>query len=257
LLDFGGTVALVTGGGGAIGGATAMAFARQGGSVVVTDMDLAAAQAVAGRITAGGGIAVALQCDVTRPDDPHEAIEQAVDTYGRLDILANVAGASRDRTVEEMSESDWNWTIDVNLTGAFRCIRAALPHLEAFHNGRIVNVSSFAVDGAPWFRQAGIGRSNYAAAKAGLIGMTRTLAGELASKGVRVNAVAPGPIATERNRDLLLSLERDPAVRTPPTVLIPLGRIGSPEEVANAILFLASDEASYITGEVLRVSGGL
>jgi 3-oxoacyl-[acyl-carrier protein] reductase len=241
-----GQVALVTGGGRGIGSATVRALAREGAAVAVNySRSREEAEAVASRIREAGGRAVAIQADVSDAGQAERLIEETCAQLGRLDVLVNDAGITRDNLLLRMGEAEWDAVLDVNLKGTFLCTKAALRPMLRQKGGRIVNVTSVVgISG-----QAG--QANYAASKAGIIGFTRSVAREVASRGILVNAVAPGYIETQMT-DALPAERRELLLRQ-----IPLGRIGQPEDVAGVILFLCSPQASYITGQVLVVDGGL
>ncbi|MFC8202257.1 SDR family NAD(P)-dependent oxidoreductase [Streptomyces sp. NPDC057298] len=238
---FEGYAVLVTGAARGIGAAAARRFVREGARVLVTDIDLAEAQRTAAAI----GSAEAFVCDVGSRESVEAAVACAVEAYGSLDVLVNNACAChRDALLfEEEPDEVWGRDLDITLTGAFRCCRAALPHLVASGRGAIVNVGS--VNGLMDF-----GNHAYSAAKAGLGSLTRTLAGDVAARGVRVNLVAPGTVRTSAWEGREADLERVSG-------LYPLGRVGEPEDIAAAIAFLASRDASWITGTTLCVDGGL
>ncbi len=243
---FKGQVALVTGGSRGIGRATAALLGAAGAQVAVTyRTKRAEAETLVQQIEAGGGEALALEADMADPAAPAAMVEAVLKRWGRLGILVNNAGIPRDTLLMRMSEADWDAVIQTNLRGPFLACKAALRPMLKQRYGRIVNVSSLAgvVGNA--------GQANYSASKAGLIGLTKSLAKEVGSRNITVNAVAPGFIGTDLTKDLpadLLERARQAAA---------IQRIGTPDDVAPAIVFLASREASYITGQVLGIDGGL
>jgi 3-oxoacyl-[acyl-carrier protein] reductase len=239
-------VALVTGGSRGIGRAIALDLAQRGARVVVNyHQNAKAAAEVVATIQADGGEAVAVQADVGDFDQAKELITTTLDTFGQIDILVNNAGTTRDQLLMLMKEDDWDTVVRINLKGVFNCCKAAARSMLRKRQGRIINVSS--VSGI-----AGQGgQTNYAASKAGVIGFTKSLAKELGPRGITVNCVAPGFVPTDLTADLPDDL-RQRAIE-----LTPLRRMGRPEEIAYAVAFLASDEAAFITGEVLTVDGGL
>jgi len=237
-------VAAVTGGGQGIGRAIALALGREGANVVVADLDLEAAGQAVREIEAGEGRALAVRADVTRPADAAAIVQAAVEAFGRLDILVNNAGIYPSADIVDIDAAQWDLVLAVNLKGTFLCSQAAVRRMIDQGRGTIVNVAS--VDA----KTRTTGNAHYAAAKAGVISFTRTLACEMAPHGIRVNAVAPGWIATET-----LKAKSDRWKRA--IEEIPVGRLGTPEDVAEAVLFLVSDVAGYITGEVLDVNGGM
>ena len=239
-----GQTALVTGGGRGIGRAIALALAESGMEVVVNySNSAAAAEEVLELITASGGKAYALQANVAMEEDVDGLIKTVLERSGRLDVLVNNAGITRDGLLMRMKTSEWQAVIDLNLTGVFLCSRAVARPMLKQKSGRIINITS--VVGL----MGNAGQANYAAAKAGVVGLTRSTAKELASRGITVNAVAPGFIATDMTKDL----DADAILRD-----IPLGTFGTQEQVAGAVRFLATDPASaYITGQVLQVDGGM
>lgn len=238
-------VAIITGSGRGIGKATALTFAREGATVVVCDIDEATIETTAAEIRAEGGKALARLCDVTNRAQVDELVQGILDVFGKIDILINNAGITRDARLIKMAEADWDMVIAVNLKGVFNCTQAvAGPMIEAGY-GRIVSASS--VVGL----YGNFGQTNYVATKAGVIGMTKVWARELGPKGITVNAVAPGFIATEMVTTIPEKIQQMMIEKTP------LRRFGTPEDVANAYLFLASEEASFINGHCLSVDGGV
>ncbi len=238
-------VALITGGAQGIGRAIAERFAAEGAKVVIIDVVEAKASATADALKAEGGDAMALVCDVTDRAQVEQTVQNVLDAYGTIDILCNNAGITRDARLVKMTEEQFDSVIDVNLKGVFNLTQAVAPHMIAQGYGRVITTSS--VVGL----YGNFGQTNYVATKAGVIGMTKVWARELGPKGITANAVAPGFIATEM-------------VKTVPQEILdrfiqqtPCRRLGEPEDIANAFLFLASDEASFVNGAVLSVDGGL
>jgi 3-oxoacyl-[acyl-carrier protein] reductase len=246
-------VAVVTGAANGLGRAIAERLAGEGARVVLGDLDAAGLERVVGLITNTGGQAASIVGDVTEEEPAGRLIDAAVQRWGRLDILVNNVGGSRNARIWDMSAADWDFVLRLNLRSTFLCTRAAVPHMMKRRYGRIVCLSSGAREGTPWtaYYQGG---SAYSAAKAGVHGFIRDVALELAEHGINVNAVAPGPIDTERVGADLRRLNE--TVEYSPDRMTPLRRLGRPTEVADAVLFLASDEASYITGHTLAVTGG-
>jgi 3-oxoacyl-[acyl-carrier protein] reductase len=239
-------VALVTGASRGIGRAIALALAREGATVIVNYATRReTAEAVVNAITAQGGRAVAIAADVADAGQVEAMFKEVLGKFGRIDILVNNAGITRDNLLLRMKDADWEQVINTNLKGAFLCARAAAKAMLKQRWGRIINISS--VVGLT----GNAGQVNYASAKAGLIGLTKSLARELASRQITVNAVAPGFIETDMTKELAAE------VRQAMLGSIPLGRFGQPEDVAEAVVFLASEKASYITGQVLVVDGGM
>jgi 3-oxoacyl-[acyl-carrier protein] reductase len=246
MLDLTGKVAVVTGSSRGIGRAIAVLLAKQGAKVVVNSARSAeAAQEVVQEICAAGGEAVSVMADVSVQADAERLIKTTIDTYGHLDILVNNAGTTRDTLLMRMSEADWDAVIDLNLKGTFNCTKAAARPLLRAKGGRIINVTS--VSGLA----GNAGQANYAASKAGLVGFTKSVAREFASRGITCNAVAPGFVPTALTNVLTDDLKAK-AIEA-----IPLGRMGTAEEIAAAVVFLASAEAAYVTGHVLTVDGGM
>ncbi|HUL73576.1 MAG TPA: 3-oxoacyl-[acyl-carrier-protein] reductase [Vicinamibacterales bacterium] len=239
-----GRVALVTGASRGIGRAIARALAARGAAVVAAAREQHAA-AVVEEIRGAGGRAEAAALDVTDSQSVDAAVAGALSRFGRLDVLVNNAGITRDQLVLRMKREDWDAVLATNLTAAFTCAQAVLKPMVKQRSGRIINITSVV-------GQAGnAGQANYAASKAGLIGLTKALALEVASRNITVNAVAPGLIETDMTRAISDGAHEAWAER------IPLKRLGTPDDVAAAVVFLASDEASYITGQVLAVNGGM
>jgi len=240
-----GKIAVVTGASRGIGRSISLALSAAGATIVAMDMDQAATEAVVAELKAAGGQAFAVVGNVTVPEDAERMIESAMNEFGRVDILVNNAGITRDGIFLRMKEEDWDAVLSVNLKGAFLCSRAASKVMAKQRSGRIINIAS--VVG----QMGNAGQANYCASKAGLIGLTKSNARELAKRNVTVNAVAPGFIATAMTDAL------SDKVKAELTAQIPLERLGSAEDIANAVLFLASEASGYITGHVLSVNGGM
>ncbi|MCL4528854.1 MAG: 3-oxoacyl-[acyl-carrier-protein] reductase [Chloroflexi bacterium] len=239
-------IALVTGAGRGIGKAIALEFARRGAAVVVNyNKSAEAAEALSVEIKAAGGRAAVFQADVSNFAQAQSLVKFAVDTFGDLHILVNNAGITRDTLIMTMSEEDWDSVLATNLKSTFNCSKAAVKHMMRKRYGRIINIASVAGQmGNP-------GQTNYSASKAGQIGFTKSLAREVSSRNITVNAIAPGFVDTE----ILDAMS--PETLEAMLKMVPLGRKGKPEEVAYAAAFLASDQAAYITGQVLGVDGGM
>ena len=238
-------VALVTGSAQGIGREIALLFAKEGADVVISDINLEKAGKTSSEIAALGRKSLALELDVSQQSKVEEAVNKILDKFGKVDILVNNAGITRDGLLLRMSESDWDAVINVNLKGTFNCTKAVSKVMIKQRSGKIVNIASI----------IGIignaGQANYSASKAGVIALTKTTAKELASRNVNVNAVAPGFIQTE----MTARLSED--IKAKMLELIPLNKLGNPVDVANACLFLVSEEAGYITGQTIVVDGGM
>jgi len=238
-------VAFVTGASRGIGRAISLTLCRAGFDIVVASPEIENNELVATEIRACSGEAVTLNLDVTSPESVKEGFAKILKDKTRIDVLVNNAGIARDALAVRMKPSDWELVLKVNLQGAFLCSQQALPAMMRNRWGRIVNISSVV-------GQAGsVGQVNYAASKAGLIGLTKALAQEMGSRGITVNAIAPGFIATDMTKDL--PEERKQKM----LAAVPLGRMGTPEDIAGAVKFLTSDDAAYVTGQVLAVNGGM
>lgn len=241
-----GKVAIVTGGSRGIGRATSLALAQAGATVVINYRgNQAAADELVALIEKADGRALAIQADVSQSEDVERLFKQSMDTYGRLDILVNNAGVTRDTLLLRMKEADFDAVINTNLRGTYLCTRAALRPMTKARGGRIINISS--VVGLI----GNAGQANYSAAKAGLIGFTKATAREMASRHITVNAIAPGYIDTEMTSGL------GDQIKAAILENVPLGRLGTPEDIAGVVCFLASDMASYITGQTIVVDGGM
>ncbi|MBI3078500.1 MAG: 3-oxoacyl-[acyl-carrier-protein] reductase [Deltaproteobacteria bacterium] len=240
-----GRVALVTGATRGIGEAIARELARQGADIAVVGRDRTRAEQVAGEIQVLGRKAIPLTADVARFDDAERVVNAVVEQLGSLDILVNNAGITRDGLLVRMKEEDWDEVLAVNLKGTFNCSRAAARHMLRQRRGRIINVTSVVGE------MGSAGQANYAASKAGIVGFTKAIARELGSRGITVNAVAPGYIQTAMTEAI------GEKARAELLAQVPLGRLGTPADVAGVVAFLASDAAGYITGHVLDVNGGL
>ena len=238
-------VAFVTGASRGIGRAIALTLCRQGFDIVVASPEIEKNEEVAAEIRACSGDAMTVNLDVTSAESVKAAFAKALEEKTRIDVLVNNAGVTRDGLAVRMKQSDWDLVLKINLDGAFKCSQAVLPGMMRNRWGRIVNISSVV-------GQAGsAGQANYAASKAGLIGLTKALAQEMGSRNITVNAIAPGYIATDMTKDLPEELKQKMMAA------IPLARMGKPEDIAAAVKFLVSEDASYITGHVLAVNGGM
>ncbi len=238
-------VAFITGASRGIGRATALTLCRAGFDIVVASPEVENNEAVAAEIRSSGAQAITLDFDVTSPESVKEGVAKAIKELGHIDVLVNNAGITRDGLAIRMKLTDWELVLKINLQGAFLCSQAVLPGMMKNRWGRIVNIASVV-------GQAGaVGQANYSASKAGLIGLTKTLAQEMASRNITVNAIAPGYIQT----DMTAVLPEE--IKAKILASVPLGRIGKPDDIANAIKFLVGEDASYITGHVLAINGGM
>jgi 3-oxoacyl-[acyl-carrier protein] reductase len=244
-MDLSNRVAIVTGSGQGIGREIALMLAEQGASIVISDVNTATAKEVAAEIEAKNGKGIAIPVNVTVVAEVNKLVEQTLSSFGHIDILVNNAGITRDGLLLRMSEADWDLVLNINLKGAFICTQAVLRHMIRQRWGRIVNIAS--VVGLT----GNAGQANYAASKAGLIGLAKTTAREVASRGITVNAVAPGFIDTGMTQKLSDNVKQEFLKQ------IPLGYFGLPKDVAYAVAFLVSEEAHYITGQVINVNGGM
>lgn len=238
-------VAIITGSGRGLGKEAAILFAREGAKVVVCDINEEWAKVTAREIQEAGGVAIAVQVDVTCPDSVKSMVDETLKAFGRIDVLVNNAGITADALLVKMTDEQWDRVIDVNLKGVFNCTRAVAPIMIEQGRGKIVNTSS--VVGV----YGNIGQTNYIASKAAIIGMTKGWAKELGRKGINVNAVAPGFTMT----DMMATVPEK--ILTSVKEKTPLGRLGEPRDIAYAYLYLSSDEANFVNGAVLQVDGGL
>jgi 3-oxoacyl-[acyl-carrier protein] reductase len=244
-----GKIAIVTGARRGMGRSHALTLAKAGAKVVVADISLEDCQKVVEEIISQGSEAIAVKCDVSQKAEVDEMIKQAVEKFGKIDILVNNAGICQFKPFLELTEEDWDRTIDINLKGYFHCAQAAAKEMIKQKSGVIVNIASIAMG------QVGVGfntLAHYCASKGGIVGMTETLALELAPYGIRVNAVSPGAIETP----MIDPLKTDPKSMEGTLTRVPMHRVGQPQEVSNLVLFLASDDASYMTGSTVVIDGG-
>ena len=246
-------IAVVTGAAKGLGEAISYRLSQDGARLILADIDEPGLATTASKIREAGGEVVTFVGDITEEEPAFRLIENALENFGQIDILVNNVGGSRNSKIWQMSVEDWDYTMRLNLRGTFLCTRAAVPHMIKRKRGKIICLSSGAREGTPWtaYYQRG---SAYSASKAGVHGFMRDLALELAEYNINVNCVAPGPIDTEIAGANLRKLNE--TVDFSPDRMTPLGRLGQPIEVANAVLFLASDEASYVSGHTLAVTGG-
>jgi len=238
-------IAIVTGAGQGIGQAIAVRLAQEGADVAVSDINLQSAEQTASQIRQMDRRSLALKADVANFEDVRAMVEESTQEFGRVDILVNNAGVTKDNLLVRMTQQQWDWVISVNLKGTFNCTKAVVPLMMRSRYGRIINIAS--VIGLV----GNAGQANYAASKAGIIGLTKSAAKELASRGITVNAVAPGYIQTEMT-ERLPEQAKEAFLKT-----VPLQRVGLPQDVAGVVAFLASEDASYITGQVINIDGGM
>jgi 3-oxoacyl-[acyl-carrier protein] reductase len=244
-LELTGKVALVTGAAQGIGRAIALLLAQKGADIVVSDINLEKAQETAKEIETIGRRAMAIKVDVANSDNVERMVQAILERFGQIDILVNNAGIARDKLVLRMTEEDWDAVLNINLKGTFHCTKAVVKHMSKQRSGKIVNIASVVGE------MGNAGQANYSASKAGVIGFTKTIAREFARRGINVNAIAPGYIQTPMT-DVLPEKVKEGLRR-----MIPLERLGQPEDVAEAVFFLVSEASSYITGQVLNVNGGI
>lgn len=238
-------VAVVTGASRGIGRSIALALAAGGAKIVAADISLEGCEALVAELAKGGTEGLAVQCNVAVAEDAERLVAAATEKFGRVDILINNAGITRDGLLMRMKDEEWDAVLNVNLKGAFVCTRAASKVMSKQRYGRIINIASIVG------QMGNAGQANYCASKAGLIGLTKSVARELARRNVTANAVAPGFIATDMTEALPEKARQELAAQ------IPMERLGSADDIANAVLFLASDDSAYITGQVLAVNGGM
>lgn len=243
---FEGKVVIVTGSGRGIGKAIALAFAREGAKVAVNDIDMEEAEAVVRQIGDGSQCAMAVGADVRRASQVRRMVQSVLEEFGTVDILVNNAGVLRSTCLGDITGEEWDWVMSVNVKGVFLCTKEVLPIMKDRRRGKIVNMASSAGRSTSTF-----GGAHYTASKAAVLGLTRHTAQELASFGINVNSLCPGSVDTEMVRE-----GSTPERLEEEATKIPLGRLGTPEEIADLVLFLASDEASYITGATVDINGG-
>jgi len=245
MMDLEGKVALITGGAQGIGKVTALLLARKGADVAVSDINMQGVLETTKEIEGSGRKGLAVEGDVSNPADAERIVATTVEELGGIDILVNNAGITRDKLLFRMTEGDWDAVLNVNLKGTFNCTKAAVKYMIKRKSGRIVNIASVVGE------MGNAGQANYAASKAGIIGLTKSIAREYAQRGINVNAVAPGYIETPMTEALAEKAKEELKGQ------IPMARLGTPTDVGNAVYFLVSDASSYITGQVLNVNGGI
>ena len=240
-----GRVALITGAAQGIGKSVALLLAQNGADIVVSDINFEKAEETAKEIESIGSKAIAIKVDVANLKDVERMVESILEKFGKIDILVNNAGITRDKLILRMTEEDWDVVLNVNLRGTFNCTKAVVRHMAKQRSGKIVSIASVVGE------MGNAGQVNYSASKAGVIGLTKTIAREFAQRRINVNAIAPGYIETPMT-EVLPEKVKEELKR-----LIPMERLGKPEDVAEAVLFLVSEESNYITGQVLNVNGGI
>jgi len=248
-MDLKDKVAIITGARRGMGRTHALALAKAGAKVVVSDISQEDCQKVVEEIKKAGGEAIAVKCDVTKKEEADEMVEKAIEKFGKVDILVNNAGICQFKPFFELTEEEWDRTLDINLKGYFLCAQAAAKEMAKQKSGVIINIASVAMG------QQGIGFPNivhYCASKGGIVGMTEALAVELAPYNIRVNAISPGMIETP----MIDPVKQDPKIMEAMLARVPMRRVGKPEEVSNLVLFLASDASSYMTGSTVVIDGG-
>jgi len=238
-------VALVTGAAQGIGRAVALLLARKGADIVISDINLEKAEETAKEIEAIGRRALVLKANVANMGEVERMVEAVLERFGKIDILVNNAGIARDKLILRMTEEDWDAVLNVNLKGTFNCTKAVIRHMSKQRRGKIVNIASVVGE------MGNVGQANYSASKAGVIGFTKTVAREFAQRGINVNAIAPGYIETPMTEDLPEKAKEELKR------MIPMERLGQPDDIAEAVLFLVSDSSNYITGHILNVNGGI
>lgn len=244
-MNLNGKVALVTGAGQGIGKVIAIKLAKNGASVVLNDLNRETLNAVAKEIESNGGKALPLEANVVNMEDVQDMVDKIVQELDGIHILVNNAGITRDALLLRMSVDDWDSVLNVNLKGVFNCTKSAIKYMSKQKEGNIISIAS--IVGV----MGNAGQANYAASKAGVIGFTKTVAKEYAKRGIKANAIAPGFIATAMTDELSDEVKEEMMKQ------IPMGKLGTPEDVADAVLFLASDASSYITGQVININGGM
>ena len=244
-MELKGKIALVTGAAQGIGRAIALLLAQKCADIVISDINLEKAEEMAKEIEALGRKAMAIKVDVANTNDVERMVEAILERFGQIDILVNNAGIARDKLILRMTEEDWDSVLNVNLKGTFNCTKAVIKHMSKQRKGKIVNIASVVGE------MGNVGQANYSASKAGVIGFTKTIAREFAQRGINVNAIAPGYIETPMTEVLTEKVKEE--LRR----MIPMERLGRPDDVAQAVLFLVSEASSYITGQVLNVNGGI